>query len=374
MREWLQGAAQLWGKVIAVDRSEAVSVRLLLIAALGMGAPVAIGLVLHQMQAGFTIGLGAILLAGTPRGNGVGATSPTPSPGQTVAPALIATAAATLIAALPQPDSALILLAALAGILTGYSRPVAEAFIRFIVYLVLSFGFLDGAPAHRRTAALIFGLGALWNIALRGILAVPRSNLVEAGQGTRPAPTRAQRRAYFRRTLHTLEGWQYPLRLASGLAIGSGLRHAWPTHHYYWILLTIALLTQRPIEHVPVKTVQRLTGTIGGVALTAGILIGLSSPVVLGTIVCVFATVVPWARARSYLLYAIVSTPLILLVLDLGKPVAPALLVDRLVATFIGGFVVMALNALFDWLLAVRRGDKVDRSRALQFKERQIGR
>lgn len=69
----------------------------------------------------------------------------------------------------------------------------------------------------------------------------------------------------------------------------------------------------------------------------------------------------PLARARNYLLYAVVSTPLILLVLDIGKPIASALLTDRLIATLAGGLTVMTLNVLFDRLLAASAGDVSDR-------------
>jgi uncharacterized membrane protein YccC len=144
---------------------------------------------------------------------------------------------------------------------------------------------------------------------------------------------------------------QFPLRLALGLGIASAIRHVWPAHHYYWVVLTVALLTPRPIEHVPVKTVQRLIGTIGGVAVAAVILVGFTSWVALAVLACLLAVSVPIARARSYLLYSVVVTPLILLVLDLGHPVPLALLGDRLVATLAGGAIVIAGNILFDRLL-----------------------
>ena len=330
---------------------------MLAIAALGMGVPVVAGLMLGKEEVGVTVGLGAILLAGTPTGATTSASAPVPSLIQAVAPALAAVTAATAITRLPLPDIMLILLTAVAALLSGYSRPIAGVAIRFIIYLVLSVGFLDGRSTHQGVAALIFGSGALWNIVLRSILSGGGRSRERPAHDGRRATTDAQRRAHFRRTLHRLEGWQFPLRLALGLVIASGLRHLWPAHHLYWILLTVALLTQRPIEHVPVKTVQRLVGTIGGVALTGAILFGFSSPVALGLVVCLLATVLPLARAQSYLLYAILSTPLILLVLDIGKAITPALLADRLIATLAGGLTVMVLNVLVDRLLPARTND-----------------
>ena len=103
------------------------------------------------------------------------------------------------------------------------------------------------------------------------------------------------------------------------------------------------------------KTAQRLIGTVGGVGAAGIILVGLSSTIALAVTACLLAILVPVARARSYLLYAIVVTPLILLVLDLGRPVALGLLADRLVATLAGGAIVVAGNILFDRLLTAHR-------------------
>lgn len=334
--------------VFAVDRTAPVSPRLLAIAALGMGVPVAAGVLLGQPSTGLLVGLGAILLAGAPAQPG----QPPARPAAQLAPALAAVVAATALAGLPAPDLWLILLVALAGLVSGYSRPVGGAAIRFLVYAVLGAGFLDDASGHHGSAALVFGAGALWNILLRRLIAGSGAAEPPAPASGRRAPTPAQLRAHFRKGLRTLAGWQFPLRLAIGLGIASLLRHLWPAHHFYWILLTVALLTERPVEHLPVKLVQRLLGTIGGVVVTALVLAATAaSPVALAALACMLATLVPLARARSYLLYSIVATPLILVVLDIHQPAAPALLLDRLVATLIGGAIVLVLNRWFDRLL-----------------------
>lgn len=50
-----------------------------------------------------------------------------------------------------------------------------------------------------------------------------------------------------------------------------------------------------------------------------------------------------------------VVTPLILLVLDLGKPLENSLLTDRLVATLIGGGIVVAMNIAVDFILSAKK-------------------
>ncbi|MDB5709403.1 MAG: hypothetical protein JWL96_1473 [Sphingomonas bacterium] len=328
---------------------EPLDARAVAIAALGMAVPALVGLALGRPGIGFTIGLGAMLLAGGPAQPG--AASEPPSPGAAILPAMLAVIVATLIAGAPWTDVVMIAVAGVAAAISGYSRPLAIAAIRFIIYLVLSVSLIDGAAEHRAAAALIFGSGALWNVAIRLLLARRRP----AAPPAEPVRvvTGAQRRAHWQRTMRTLAGWQFPIRLVLGLGIASALRHAWPAHHYGWIILTVALLTQRPLEPVPVKVLQRGLGTALGVALTWMILTGLAAPAALAVVICILATGASLARSRNYLAYAVLATPVILLVLDIGRPIEPALLVDRLVATLVAAAIVIGANLLLGrWVAA----------------------
>ncbi|SFJ20645.1 Fusaric acid resistance protein-like [Sphingomonas sp. NFR04] len=346
MRLSLPGPLQA---LLAVDRTDPVRPSAMAIGALGMAVPVAFGLLLGQPHAGFLIGLGAVLLAGGPAeasSTGGGRTTRLLA---TALPALAAVATATLLARLPAPDPAMILTVAIAALSVNYSRPLAGAAIRFNIYCVLGMTLIEGSAGHGAGGALVFGLGALWNILLRLLLDL-RGSTESASADARRQPSPAQRRAYLRKQLRSLAGWQFPLRLAIGLGIASLLRHAFPAHHFAWIVLTVALLTEHAIAHLPVTTVQRLLVTIGGVALAWLLFTVAHGPIALGIVAAVLAMLVPVARARSSLLYATLSAPLILLVIDIGQPVAPGLLVDRLVATLIGGAIVVALNLAFDRL------------------------
>jgi len=340
-----------FGEVLKWSRDEPLTGRGVAVAALGMTVPVLIGLAIGRPEVGFTIGLGAMLLAGETPPSGAAAQE-RPSPSNAVLPAALAVGLATLIAGGLWTDVAMIALAGVAAAISGYSRPVGVGAIRFIIYLVLSVSLLDGAGDHRGWAALVFGLGALWNIVVRLMLARRRPDTSAATPAAPPVrtPTPAQRRAYWRRTMKTLDGWQFPIRLVAGLGMASVLRHLWPSHHYGWIVLTVALLTQRPIEHLPVKTIQRTLGALLGVGVTWAILAGVTSPILLGGLICILATIAGIARARSYLVYAVASTPVILLVMDFGKRVDPSLLTDRLVATLIGAAIVIVGNVLLDRL------------------------
>jgi hypothetical protein len=335
-----------WSPATATDS------RNLAVAALGMMVPVLAGLAFGRLETGFTIGLGAMLLTDAPSASDASSAPATerPSPLSAILPAALAVVLATLICGGAWTDPIMVVLAGAAASVSGYSRPVGVAAIRFIIYLVLSVTVLQSAGDHRSAAALIFGLGALWNILVRYLLVRPDTQETAksetAPKGRQPTP--AQRRAYWRRTLRTLSGWQFPIRIVAGLGVASVLRQLWPTHHYGWIVLTVALLTQRPIEHLPVKTIQRGLGTAAGVGLTWAIVTSTSAPVMLALVICVLAIAASVARARNYMVYAAISTPVILLVLDFGKPIQTSLLTDRLVATVLGAAIVISANVVLD--------------------------
>lgn len=56
------------------------------------------------------------------------------------------------------------------------------------------------------------------------------------------------------------------------------------------------------------------------------------------------AGLAPWLRARSYLAYTAGMTPLVILLLNAGRPIAADVLVERVVATLLGAGLVIAAN------------------------------
>jgi uncharacterized membrane protein YccC len=118
--------------------------------------------------------------------------------------------------------------------------------------------------------------------------------------------------------------------------------------------MTVALLMERPIESFPVRTTQRAVGTTLGVAITdligahtlpVWLLVGASG---------LLAAARPLLRARNYLLYSVVMTPLVIVILDAGRPAPPDVLLERLLATLIGAALVIGANLAFGRLLPTR--------------------
>ena len=314
---------------------------------LAMAVPVVVGTWAGRPALGYVVGLGAMLLAGEQGERSAGHHGGLAA---SLVPVVLAIAAASAVARVPFADVLMVALAVPAATLVNYSRPAAVAGIRFIVFLVLNMGLVGAHGAHGRGAALLFGVGAAWRVVLRAVahLRRPRADALVTAAATKPEPTHRQRRSHLRRMLHTLQGWQYALRLAFGLAAACLLRDLWPQHHFDWMVLSIVLLTPRALEHFPVHITQRAIGTLLGVAMAGTIMWCAPGHVASAVLVCLLGAAAPLVRPGNYAAYCVLATPLILLAMDAGAAIEPALLVDRLIATLAGCAVVLVANGLMD--------------------------
>ncbi|MEO7691604.1 MAG: FUSC family protein [Sphingomonas sp.] len=332
---------------------EPVGVRVMLGAAIGVAVPAAIGLLAGRPAIGFAVAMGATLFGGPEAAErsseqGAGRRSLT----EIFASALFVALAppiATLCTRWSWGDELAIAIVTMLAAVSGHSRPFAVAAMRFIVFLVMSMSIASQSVGNPGGVALLLGLGAIWGAIIRVGLRPAKASEPEPSAMATRNPTRPQRIMRLKRVLRTAEGWQYPIRLALALGLSSIIRHVWPDQHFSWVLVTVALLVERQPEALPVKTTQRALGVVVGVALTGLVLAELRSPLAIAAVVCLLATLRPWLRARNYLAYSAVMTPLVLLVMDLGTPIGGAVLIDRLIATLLGAAIVIAVN-----LLAVR--------------------
>jgi hypothetical protein len=324
-------------------------------AGIGLAAPILAGAALGELRVGLIAAVGSLMVGGLAVGPSLRAQA------RRLLAILVPAAAAAVAAALlarhgRASDVALVLLAGVAAVAGGFSRPMAAATTRFVLCLMIAAAIAEEMPQRALLVALILA-GAVWTgavgLALGALArALRRPQAPSAAAAAAAAePTRAQKLRRWQRSLAGLAGWQYPLRLTGCLAIAIALKWLWPNHHLHWIALTIALLMERPVESFPVRTTQRALGTTLGVAITD--LIGAHTlPVWLIVAASgALAALRPLLRARNYLLYSVVMTPLVIVILDAGRPVAPDVLLERLVATLIGAALVIGANLLFRRLL-----------------------
>ncbi len=316
-------------------------------AGLGMAVPIVIGAAVGNPEAGLVAAVGGLMVGGAAAGPSARAQA-----GElalALAPAIAASVAAALVAGRGSlQDALVVLLVACASLAGGISRPAAIATTRFVLFFLIAVVVAENMP-QRSSFVFLAGMGACWgaavNFLLGAIARAWRHGVAGPSEAAPPAPTTAQRLARRRRTLRTLAGWQYTLRLTLCLAGAAIVGYLWPGHHLHWVALTVALLTERQVEAWPVKTTQRALGTLLGV-LAAGLLFGWTMPSwALAATIGILAAARPYLRARNYLAYTAVTTPLILAILDAGAPPGLAVLVDRLVATLIGAALVLMANA-----------------------------
>ena len=317
-----------------------ITARTLMAALIGVSAPILLGLAIGRLQLGLTIGLGALFLSG---GAATGAIHRWRAAGAALIVTLVSVAAALLIVSGPAPELALVGLAFIAALFSGFSRAVGQVAIRAIIYTVLCVTLLESRASHWDVAAMIFVSGAGWNILVRTALAEPVAAGVDAPSRK---PTSRQLWANGRRGLSTFAGWQFPLRLAGGLSIACALRDVWQERHFSWIILTTALLTERPLERFPLKILQRMVGTAAGLGLAFLLLSERLEAEATMALVAALVALAALARLRSYLLYACCSTPVILLAMDFGKAFDLQLLIDRLAATVVAALIVLAGNQI----------------------------
>jgi fusaric acid resistance family protein len=306
-------------------------------ASLGLALPVAIGAATGHVAAGMGAALGALALgdagAGATRVERMG----------NVAHAFVAAIAAVLAGTLAARGGAagavlLVLLAGGASLIGGMSRPLALATPRFVVFLVIV------SHTARRGSAwegiVLFAAGALWAAALA--LALAGLRRPDAAAAPQRASTFAQRWRRWRGLLATHEGWAFAIQVTACLGVAEAIAVAWPRHHTYWIALTAALVLRRQRSELHERAFERAAGTAVGVVV-GGLLLAWPLPAwALIVAIAAIAAARPVLRERSYLGYSVVMTPLIVMLMDFGRPATPMLMADRLLATLAGCLLAVA--------------------------------
>ena len=250
---------------------------------------------------------------------------------------------------------ALVLVSAIAAIISGFSRVIAVEATRFVVFLtvVSALPIPPASPDPWRPVVffLLIVAGALWTAILSFVLGtvLRRDRATKSRAPNEPAQSATLRQKYIRwkRSLSTLAGWSYPIRLVSCLGLAAAMDILWPGHHLHWVLLTVAVLTGHHAQPASVKTTQRAIGTALGVVV-AGLFVRLELPLwVLILLIGLLAGLRPLLRNRNYLAYSAAMTPLVILIIDAGRTPENGVLVDRLAATLSGALLVVAATLLF---------------------------
>lgn len=234
-----------------------------------------------------------------------------------------------------------VLLAAVAAVVGGFSRWMADATTRFVTFLVMATGLGAADPWE---VARWFAVGVAWAIVLGLAAASFASAEPEAAR-----PTYRQLWRRWRTRLRQFEGWRYAVQLVPALAVAEVIGALWHQEKGYWIALAVVIVVRRRGGSL-LRATQRCAGTCAGVLIGGLLILWVPPSWAIVAVVSILAGLRPLLKERNYAAYATVITPLVVLLMDLGRTPELSTVGYRLVDTVIG-----CLIAIVPTLLLRRR-------------------
>ncbi len=217
-------------------------------------------------------------------------------------------------------------LATVAAVIGGFNRWMADATTRFITFLVMATG-LGGVDAWE--VARWFAVGVLWAI----VLAFAAAPFSAPSAGSTATYRQLWRRWWGR--LHTFDGWRYAAHLVPALAVASAIGALWHQEKSYWIALAVVIVVRRRGDSL-LRATERCLGTCAGVLIGGALVLWVPPSWVIVAVVSVFAGLRPLLKERNYAAYATIMTPLVVLLMDLGRTPELSTVGYRLVDTVLG--------------------------------------
>lgn len=217
-------------------------------------------------------------------------------------------------------------LAVVAAVVGRFNRWMADATTRFITFLVIATGI--GAAGDPLDVARWFAIGATWAI----VVALPFSR-DHGGSAAGPSYRRLWRR--WSRNLRRMDGWRYAAQLVPCLALAEAIGVVWHQDKAYWIAVAVVIVVRRSGGSL-LRATQRCLGTCVGVLIGGAVILWVPPSWAIVGIVSLLAGARPLLKARNYAAYATVMTPLLVLLLDLGRTPSLSTVGYRLIDTVIG--------------------------------------
>jgi fusaric acid resistance family protein len=245
-----------------------------------------------------------------------------------------------------------VLTAGVVALLSGISRPIAYASIRFLTFLLIAAGFGARATGSLGSILVVFGAGGVGASAISLVAAwAVAGNTFQEGSKPRPDHARPAlpltwllRR--WRNALRTVAGWQYTIRITLCLAAAETVGLLWPQPKSYWIALTVALVVQRSFAAALTRAFERVVGTLAGVLIASAVSLWELPTWSLILAIGALAGLRTILTNRNYALYATAMTLLIVLLLDLDQASSRSTMIYRLVDTAIGCAIAVTLGYL----------------------------
>jgi uncharacterized membrane protein YccC len=138
-------------------------------------------------------------------------------------------------------------------------------------------------------------------------------------------------------------GRTFVIRLMTCMGVAGLVSEVLPLQRSYWVPLTVAIVLKPDYGSVFARALQRSIGTIVG-AVAGAVLLAAFHGAWLLVPLGVLAALLPYGRNRNYGLLATFLTPLVVVLVDLLKPVGWRLAGDRLIDTLIGCAIVLVIG------------------------------
>jgi len=311
-------------------------------AAVCVGAPFAAGLMLGDIMTGMWIAMGCLMMA-TGEGH---------APYRKVYLTILASAPIGALGYLmgylgSLPWSLVVLSMMLVGLVAGILSSRSHAWSLGTLQTLLLASIAVGVPAIAPfwQPAVLYLAGAIFYALVLGVEVLifgwhAQDMPVRAAIASEPAPPLPERR----------EARSLIQALALALCLGAAYASHWfdRTPHWFWIPLTVGLVMKPDLGPVFDRSLQRIIGTLVGVAVGALLLSFVAKGYLSVLIMAALAGILPWAMQRSYALQAVVLTPLILMLVDVIVPGTRDVdfALQRLIDTVIGCAIVLLIGYL----------------------------
>ncbi|WP_166462973.1 FUSC family protein [Amycolatopsis acidicola] len=148
------------------------------------------------------------------------------------------------------------------------------------------------------------------------------------------------------KSLRRWKTWQYSARLTLCLAVAGALGQLWHQPKGYWIAVTVAIVARRQLDGALRRAGERALGTAAGVLVGSLTVWWVPSSWWLVGTVGALAGLRPFLRDRSYTLYALCMTPLVVLLLDFGQATTWETIGYRLADTAAGCAIALVVGYL----------------------------
>lgn len=246
----------------------------------------------------------------------------------------------------------IVIISFLAVLLGGMGRGAAKASTRFMIFTIIGTSVGEGGlHPNPYVLAFIFATGSLWGI----VVSLISTFLFSSSKCTLdPVPavviSYKERMKRWERSLSHFEGWQYTLRVTLSMIAAEVIDVFLYQHQQRssWIFMTVALVLQRNFASAFTRILQRGIGTAAGVLLSGLLLLWTLPSWGFVLIIGILAALRSFFQERNYAIYTMIMTPLIMLIISLGKTVTGSLLIERLLDTTIGCIIALTLG-YFIW-------------------------